>query len=157
MNKEQIELRGFLYADGCCTIIKQKRQKKYKDKIYSFTNYVPRVNITQRNDNLNLLKHIQKNYGGYVYENKSLQKISKEGYKSNPASYWQIQSFNECFKITNIMLDTKLPYSKKKAVKILNDFCKWRLSIGQRKFTDNEMRMINKWYEDCKIANSYQE
>jgi len=157
MNKEQIELRGFLYADGSCMIIKQKRTRKYKDKIYDFINFIPRVNITQRNDNLPLLLRIQKQYGGYVYENKSLRKKSKQGYNSNPASYWQVQNFKECLRITDIMLDTEIPYSKKKAVKILNDFCKWRLSIGQRKFTDYEMQMISKWHSEIKLANSYQE
>lgn len=157
MNKEQIELRGFLYADGCCTIIKQQRRRRYKDKVYSFINYVPRINITQRNDNLPLLKYIQKGYGGYVYENKSLRKTSKEGYNSNPASYWQIQNFEDCYRVSSIMLDTDIPYSKKKAVTILNNFCKWRLSIGQRKFTKDEMQMMENWHKQCKIANSYQE
>ncbi len=157
MNKEQIELRGFLYADGCCTIIKQKRQRKYKDKVYHFTNYVPRVNITQRNDNLPLLKYIQESYGGYVYENKSLRKTSKEGYNSNPASYWQIQNFKDCKRICDIMLDTNIPYSKKEAVKILNKFCEWRISIGQRKFTKDEMQMMAQWHTDIQKANSYQE
>jgi hypothetical protein len=157
MNKEQIELRGFLYADGSCMIIKQQRQRKYKNKVYHFVNYIPRINITQRNDNLKLLKYIQKNYGGYVYENKSLKKISREGYNSNPASYWRIQNFEDCKRVCNIMLDTEIPYSKKQAVKILKKFCDWRLSIGQRKFTKDEMQKIAKWHEEIKKANSYQE
>jgi len=157
MNKEEIELRGFLYADGSCMIIKQSRTRKYKDKVYKFINFVPRVNITQRNDNLSLLKKVMETYGGYVYENKSLRKKNKFGYKSNPASYWQVQSFKECLRIANMMLDTSLPYSKKSAVKILKDFCEWRLSIGQRKFKDDEMQKMVTMYENIRKANSYQE
>lgn len=150
MHKVDNEIVGFLYADGCCMIIRQNRKRKYKERVYEFINYIPRVNITQRGDNLPLLEFIKKRHGGHISPNKSLK-------NSNPVHYWQIQSFEQCKRITDLMLQTEIPYSKKKAVKILNDFCSWRLSIGQRKFQKNELIIMEKWHKQIREANTYKE
>ena len=144
------ELAGFIYADGCCMIIKQSRKKKYKDKVYSFINYVPRINITQRADNLKFLEFVKERYGGHISPNNSLK-------NSNPVFYWQVQSFERCLGITEILLDTKIPYSKLEAVRILNEFCKWRIEIGKGKFKPEELKMIEDWHRRIRLANSYKE
>ena len=149
MEQIDYELSGFFYGDGCCQIIRQKRRRKYKDKTYEFINYVPRISVSQRDDNLPALISIQKRYGGFISKNSLMSKVS------NPVSYWTLQSFEGVKRVTDIMKKTKVPFVKVKAVKALNDFVTWRLKIGFRKFTKEETKKIEKWHEIVHKANTY--
>lgn len=149
--EKDAELRGFLYADGCCMLISQKRKKAYKDKVYEFVGYIPRVNVSQRSDYIDILKEFQKRFGGY---------ITKRGINqpSHPNSYhyWQVQNFESCREIAKLMLDSPYDYPKKKAAQILYDFCNWRIKIGYRKFTEEERAKVMDWVKQMRQANSYQ-
>ena len=125
-------------------ILKQTRRRKYSgkkvgDKIYTFVNYVPRVNISQREDNLKLLQFAQERYGGYVMENCSF----KQPY--HRVFYWTIQNRKSCELVARYVMESNLPHHKKKAAKIVYDFCHE---------TDPDKYHI--YYDQIRQANKFQ-
>jgi hypothetical protein len=156
---KEIELRGFLFGDGCCTIIRQHRTRKYHgkrvgEKVYSFTSYIPRINITQRDDNLALLHEVREMFGGHISRNHSVER--QKDYPSRPTVYWQVQNNKTCGYIAKLMVDSKFNQAKKKSAKILYDFCSLHNKIGQRKFRPHEMKAMEKLHAAIRKANSYQ-
>ena len=152
ITKKDREIIGFLFADGCCEIIKQNIARCYKDKVYRYIRYIPRVTVTQREDNRKVLEYFQKRFGGYVSENRSLKPFRTVG-----TFYWVAQDFERCKIITDLMIRGFIPHKKKKAAKILNQFCKWKLKSGAltRKYTPNEREKIKKWHQQIREINQF--
>lgn len=136
MDKEMV---GFILADGCFMILKQTRRRKYKDKIYTFVNYVPRVNVSQREDNLQVLKQFQDKFGGYVYENRSINRKSR-------IFYWQVQNRKSCKKIAKMVIKAKLKHKKRKAAKICYEFCR-----------EKDVKKYPDYRDKIRKANTFQE
>src|SRR3972149_4320397 len=86
-----IELRGFFYADGSAMIVKYNRT--YKNRKYNHTIYRPQLMISQRADNLKFLEWIKENYGGSIYKrNKTLNHFKG----TKPGFIWACTNIENC-------------------------------------------------------------
>lgn len=153
MNNIDKELVGFLLADGCLTIIRQNLTRKYKDKIYHSVSYVPKVNVTQRVDGIEILNTFQKRFGGYISKNASIQKISN----SKPVKYWVVSNYKVCGEIARLIMNSVIPSPKRKTAKILYEYCKWRLPMKSRKLVNKETAKAEQFYNLIHEANSFKE
>ena len=141
---------GFILADGCLMLIRTKAKRKYKNKIYHYFLYTPRVNVSQRVDGIEILKDFQKRFGGYVMENKSL-KISR------PVNYWVVSNIKMCREIARMVCKCKLPSPKKKVAKLLYEYCSWKLPMGSRRMTEHERNKAKDFWEKIHDANTFKE
>lgn len=154
--EQDIEFRGFFYADGCALLVKYKRKSRYKDKIKTYTLIRPQLLIVQRADNLSLLEWIKNKFGGSIYK-RNVVKHNMPGTK--PAYQWICTNIETCKKITDLLLKTKIPYRSKDAIKAVNEYCVWRLKIGKnKKFNpDKHSEKIDNWRDRVFKAHKYKE
>jgi len=150
MKKGDAELVGFLLADGCLTIIRQKLARRYKEKTYHSVSYIPKVNVTQRVDGQNILFRFQKRFGGYISKNSS---ITKRG--SRPTKYWVASSHRACREIASLVKRSSIPSPKIEAARILYKFCSWRFPKKSAKLGDIGRRQAQNFWEDIRRANAF--
>ena len=156
MDKIDYQIIGFLLADGCFMIIKNKRVRKYQgkrvgQKEYEFVNYTPRINISQREDNIAVLEYAQKRYGGYVLRNRSFDKDPNY----HRVFYWVVQNFPQCLKLAEMTIKSDLPHHKKEAAKVMRDFCGLSMKRKKGKYDIIELEQAQKYYEAIREANTF--
>ncbi len=158
MDKFNNEFRGFFFADGCASIVKLNRTAKYNGKrvgeiTRKYITYSARLQITQRDDNAEMLERIKELYGGAIYKTKSPSKI----YDSKPTVTWVIERTDLVHEISAMLLNSAFHYRNIDAVKAVYEFCDWRLERGlQVKRIDGDVEKIEKWRDRVTKAHKYQ-
>ena len=148
-------MTGFLLADGCFLIIRQERNRHYKNKIYPYISFVPRISITQRDDNLLVLQKFFTLFSGNIHHNKNLNGRFPN---SKPVYEWNVSNFENCLKISKIVSKSNLPHNKVNAAKIMFKFCKLRLSIKTGKYgkiNNSYKQKFEQFRQQIHKANSY--
>lgn len=146
MEQIDAEFVGFFYADGSAFITKYRKGK--------YTLYRPQLVLPQRDDNRSLLETVQKRYGGSIYK-RNVQKHNMKGTK--PVLVWQTTSVELCKKITDLLLQSKLESKNLKAVRAVNEYCKWKLGVGLKAKTAKDAPQIERWRAEITKAHQYQE
>jgi len=149
MDKEMI---GFILADGCLTIVKGKARRKYKDKVYHYLLYTPKVNVTQRVDGEAILDAFKKRFGGYISLNAS---IARDRPTQKPIKYWVVSNAKICGEIAKMIYECDLPSPKKAVAKILYDYCAWKLPMGSRRMTEEEKVKAEAFWQAIRAANTF--
>lgn len=139
------EFVGFFYADGCAMLVKYKKN--------GYTLVRPQLTIVQRADNLPVLDAIKARYGGSIYKRKVV-KHNMPGTK--PAFQWHLSNVEKCLKATDLLLTAQLPHRNIDAVRAVNEYCRWRISLGLRsKFSPETHAEIDKWRNRIFLVHSY--
>ena len=164
MDKFNNEFRGFFFADGCASIVKLNRTAKYNGKrvgkiIRKYITYSARLQITQRDDNSEMLEKIKELYGGAIYKTKStiIHDSGGKKYDSKPTITWIVERTDIVHEISAMLLNSAFIYRNIDAVKAVYEFCDWRLKRGlQVKRTDKDVEKIIEWRDRVTEAHKYQ-
>lgn len=160
-NIQDSEFRGFFYADGCAFLVRYNRKSSYvskksglREKTYLLIR--PQLTIIQRADNLKYLEWVRERYGGSIYKRNPTHSNWKN---TKPAYQWICTNIEFCKDITDILLDTNIPYRSYDAMKAVNEYCIWRLSLSRfGKYNPEHYEdKISNWIKRITKAHKYQE
>jgi len=135
------EFRGFFLADGCADI---QRYKRGRGKQFF---YRPRIRISLRIDDLELLEEIQSKLGG------NLRKRTSK--KSNPSVTWEVNNKQQIVVICEMMLQgSVLPAKKLKDIEIVRDAAILRAGkLGH--ISDGERIRLEELYQASRDAKRF--
>jgi hypothetical protein len=155
------EFRGFFYADGCAFLVRYDRKSSYVSKKSglrekTYKNIRPQLSIIQRADNLKYLEWVKERYGGSIYKRNPTH---SNWPNTKPAYQWHCTNIESCKRMTGILIDTDIPYRSWDAMKAVNEYCIWRLSLGRfNKYNPQQYKeKISGWIERVTKAHKYQE
>lgn len=145
------EFRGLFLGEGYCSIVKYKRNTPYKDKCYHYNCFRPQLSLGQRADNKEMIQWIKDTYGGSMWV--ARQEDRGQG---KPMFVWTTTNINEIYKFCEIFLQSDIPSKKLTSIKIVRDYCKWKIDRGlQTKMNEEEYKKVENWYNTCKKNHAY--
>jgi hypothetical protein len=149
--KKDSEFRGLFLGEGYCAIVKYKRNTPYKDRCYHYNNFRPQMSLGQRADNKEMIEWIKNNYGGSIW----IARQEDRG-QGKPMFVWTTTNIEKINEICEILLESDIPSKKLVSIKIVKDYCEWKLSRGlQTKMDEEDYEKVEKWYNDCKDNHAY--
>ena len=153
--KKNSEFRGLFLGEGYAGVVKYNRHTSWRnknglvDKNYEF--YRPQLSLGQRDDNKNLVNWIRQNYGGSIWVARQIKG------NHNPSLIWTITNIEKISKICEILLDSEIPSKKMESIRIVKEFCDWKIQKGlQSKCSKEDYNKMHKWYLDCKNNHLYE-
>ena len=129
------EFIGFVLGEGCITLIRQRARR------YSLPTYVPKVQVSIRSDDDEILIWAKEKYGG------SLRRFKGRWEKQNPFSVWSINTLSSVINFLEEFLNCELPSKKIEQAKLLLEVCKKKKEITDRGHKGKRRR----WYTDEEI------